>query len=167
MVQGGCGGGRGHHQCDPHDIENEELRRQLQQLTERLERLETHNHHNDGQASDEDGNPFHLRALDEESSEEGRNRHGDQLNDRVFDYKEVPDHRKVKIVAIKLTMYASAWWEQLTIRRERIGKSKIQCWDKMKIVLRLPTDDSSFFHIVLMINIATLIALKYPVASHS
>lgn len=28
------------------------------------------------------------------------------------------------------------------------------------------TDDSSFFHIVLMINIATLIVLKYLVASH-
>ncbi|KAM1570644.1 hypothetical protein ACFX10_035620 [Malus domestica] len=167
MVRGRRGGGRGHHQRDPRDIENEELRRQLQQLTERLERLETHNHHNDGQASDEDGNPFHLRVPDEESSEEGRNRHGDHLNDRfndinmkvdipefegkirpeefidwlntverVFDYKEVLDHRKVKIVAIKLTKYASTWWEQLTVRRERIGKSKITSWDKMKRVLR-------------------------------
>lgn len=52
---------------------------------ERLERLETHNHHNDGQVSDKHGNLFHLRAPDEELSEEGRNRHGDQLNDRFND----------------------------------------------------------------------------------
>ncbi|KAM0976371.1 hypothetical protein FF1_019350 [Malus domestica] len=95
--------------------------------------------------SDEDDNPLHFCAPDEESGEEGRSRHGGQFNDRfndinmkvdipefegrigpdefidwlntverVFDYKEVPHHWKVKIVAIKLTKYASAWWEQLT-----------------------------------------------------
>ncbi|KAM1791319.1 hypothetical protein ACFX12_035298 [Malus domestica] len=149
MVRGRRGGGRGHHQRDPRDADNEELRRQLQQLTEHLERLETRNHRCDGQTSDEDDNPFHFRAPDEESGEEGRSRHGGQFNDRfndinmkvdipefegrikpdefidwlntierVFNYKEVPDHRKVKIVAIKLTKYASAWWEQLTVQRE-------------------------------------------------
>ncbi|KAM2928344.1 hypothetical protein COP2_035599 [Malus domestica] len=151
MVRGRRGGGCGHHQRDPRDAENEELRRQLQQLTERLERLETRNHRNDGQTSDEDDNPFHFRAPNEELGEEGRSRHGGQFNDRlndinmkvdipefegrirrvafidylntverVFDYKEVPDHRKVKIVAIKLTKYASAWWDKM--KRERRKK---------------------------------------------
>ena len=56
----------------------------------------------------------------------------DWLNtvERVFDYKEILDHRKVKIVAIKLKTYASAWWEQLKIRREKVGKIKITTWGK-------------------------------------
>lgn len=29
----------------------------------------------------------------------------------VFDYKEVLDERRVKIVALKLKKFASAWWE--------------------------------------------------------
>ncbi|KAM5570543.1 hypothetical protein ABKV19_011269 [Rosa sericea] len=62
----------------------------------------------------------------------------DGLNtvERVFDYKEMPDHRKVKLVAVKLTKHASAWWEQLNMRRERMGKSRITTWEKMKKALR-------------------------------
>ncbi|CAB4263480.1 unnamed protein product [Prunus armeniaca] len=52
----------------------------------------------------------------------------DWLNtvERIFDYKEVSDEKKVKIVAIKLKSNASAWWEQLKTRRDRTGKSKIK-----------------------------------------
>jgi hypothetical protein len=39
----------------------------------------------------------------------------DWLNtiERIFDYKDVPDHNKVKLVAIKLQKHASIWWEHL------------------------------------------------------
>ena len=41
----------------------------------------------------------------------------DWLNtiERVFDYYEVMDEKKVKLVAIRLKGRASAWWEQLQI----------------------------------------------------
>jgi hypothetical protein len=32
--------------------------------------------------------------------------------EQIFDYKEVPNRMKVKLVAIKLKGRASAWWEQ-------------------------------------------------------
>ncbi|GKA11185.1 putative CCCH-type zinc finger family protein, partial [Tanacetum coccineum] len=58
----------------------------------------------------------------------------DWLNtvERVFEFKDAPENRKVKWVAIKLKGRASAWWEQLQLMRERRGKQKIVSWDKMK-----------------------------------
>ncbi|KAE8691269.1 Detected protein of unknown function [Hibiscus syriacus] len=52
--------------------------------------------------------------------------------ERIFEYKEVPDRVKVKLIAIKLKGRASAWWEQLRRSRERQGKAKITDWEKMK-----------------------------------
>ncbi|GLT54896.1 hypothetical protein SLA2020_280550 [Shorea laevis] len=52
--------------------------------------------------------------------------------ERIFDYKEVSDRMKVKLVAIKLKGRASAWWEQLKRSRDRQGKPKICDWEKMK-----------------------------------
>ena len=62
----------------------------------------------------------------------------DWLNtiERVFNLKEVPDDKKVKLVAVKLMGRASAWWEQLKMKRERRGKEKIRSWEKMKKKLR-------------------------------
>ena len=49
----------------------------------------------------------------------------DWLNqvERIFDYHEVPDHKKVKLIAIILRSRASACWEQFQIQRVRNGKS--------------------------------------------
>lgn len=52
--------------------------------------------------------------------------------ERIFEYKEVPDHIKVRLVAIKLKGRASAWWEQLRRSRSMQGKAKITDWEKMK-----------------------------------
>ncbi|KAE8676344.1 putative CCCH-type zinc finger family protein [Hibiscus syriacus] len=52
--------------------------------------------------------------------------------ERIFEYKEVPDRVKVKLIAIKLKGRASAWWEQLRRSREKQGKAKITDWEKMK-----------------------------------
>ena len=49
-----------------------------------------------------------------------------QTVERVFEYKEVPEDQKVKIVAIKLKKHASMWWENLKRKHEREGKSKIR-----------------------------------------
>jgi len=53
--------------------------------------------------------------------------------EHVFDFKEVSNGRKVKVVVPR---FASAWWEQLKVRRERIGKPKIVTWEKMKKELK-------------------------------
>ena len=62
----------------------------------------------------------------------------DWLNtvERVFDYKDVSDGQKVKLVAIKLKKHASIWWEQLKNQRACEGKRKIATWEKMKKELR-------------------------------
>ncbi|KAG6629422.1 hypothetical protein CIPAW_14G083400 [Carya illinoinensis] len=52
--------------------------------------------------------------------------------ERIFNYKEVPNRVKVKLVAIKLKGRASVWWEQLRRSRYRQGKAKITDWEKMK-----------------------------------
>ena len=58
----------------------------------------------------------------------------DWLNqvERIFDFHEVPDSKKVKLISIKLWRRASAWWEQLQVQRVRRGKRMIQDWCKMK-----------------------------------
>uniref|UniRef100_A0A2N9F7T1 RNA-directed DNA polymerase n=1 Tax=Fagus sylvatica TaxID=28930 RepID=A0A2N9F7T1_FAGSY len=58
----------------------------------------------------------------------------DWLNqvERIFEYHEISDHKKVKLVAIKLKSRASAWWEQFQVQRVRNGKRKVQEWVKMK-----------------------------------
>uniref|UniRef100_A0A2N9GRT7 Retrotransposon gag domain-containing protein n=1 Tax=Fagus sylvatica TaxID=28930 RepID=A0A2N9GRT7_FAGSY len=58
----------------------------------------------------------------------------DWLNtmERVFEFHEVPEAKKTKLVAIKLRGRASAWWEQLQVQRLRCSKAKVQLWVKMK-----------------------------------
>jgi len=54
-----------------------------------------------------------------------------QTVEHVFEYKEVPEEKKVKIVAAKLKKHASIWWENLKRKRKCEGKSKIKTWEKM------------------------------------
>lgn len=56
--------------------------------------------------------------------------------ERVFDLREIPDHLKVKLVAIKLHKYASLWWDHVKKQRMQEGKSKVQMWVKMKKLLQ-------------------------------
>ncbi|KAF8412801.1 hypothetical protein HHK36_000771 [Tetracentron sinense] len=64
-----------------------------------------------------------------------------------FDWKEVSEERKVKIVGAKLGAElrgpASTWWKHYQNDREVRGKGKIRRWDKMKEKLKaqfLPRD---------------------------
>ena len=59
-----------------------------------------------------------------------------QTVERIFEYKEVPEEKKVKLVALKLRKYASLWWTNLLAKRVRQGKSKIRTWEKMKAKLK-------------------------------
>lgn len=56
--------------------------------------------------------------------------------ERIFDFKEYSEERKVKLVAIKLKGYASLWWENLKRERNREGRRPIRSWEKMKRELR-------------------------------
>jgi hypothetical protein len=58
----------------------------------------------------------------------------DWLNhmERVFEYYDILDHMKVKIVSIKLKGRASVWWKQIRIQRTQLGKTKVKTWTKMK-----------------------------------
>ena len=53
-----------------------------------------------------------------------------QMVERVFEYKEIPDEQKVKVIALKLRKYASLWWTNLLTKRARQGKGKIRTWTK-------------------------------------
>ncbi|GJS90944.1 putative unclassified retrotransposon protein [Tanacetum coccineum] len=56
--------------------------------------------------------------------------------ERYYDYKETTDDNKVKIVALKLRKYASTWWSNVCLKRERMGKEKIRTWPKMKAKMK-------------------------------
>jgi len=55
---------------------------------------------------------------------------------RVFEYKDIPEDKKVKLIALRLRKYASLWWTNLCAKRERERKSKIRSWEKMKSKLK-------------------------------
>ena len=62
----------------------------------------------------------------------------DWLNhvERVFEYHDISNHKKVKILGTKLKGRALAWWEQIQTQRVRFGKKKIQDWSKIKTKLQ-------------------------------
>jgi len=59
-----------------------------------------------------------------------------QTVERIFEYREVPENKKVKLVALKLRKYASIWWASLVAKRVRNGKGKIRTWTKIKDKLK-------------------------------
>ncbi|VFQ94452.1 unnamed protein product [Cuscuta campestris] len=72
---------------------------------------------------------------------EGKNDPDDFLEwletvERVFDFKNVSEEKKVKLVALKFRKYASTWWTNVTIRRRRENKSPVTSWNKMRALLK-------------------------------
>ena len=59
-----------------------------------------------------------------------------QTVERIFEFKEIPEDKKVKLVALKLQKYASLWWTNLLTKRVRQGKGKIRTWEKMRAKLK-------------------------------
>lgn len=63
--------------------------------------------------------------------------------ERFFDYMNVPDHCKVKLVVLRLKATTFAWWEQIVATRAIQQRRPIRTWTKMKQLLRsrfLPKD---------------------------
>ncbi|XP_022019164.1 uncharacterized protein LOC110919194 [Helianthus annuus] len=56
--------------------------------------------------------------------------------EEVFEYKEVPENKRVALIATRLRGRAFAWWQQLKLTRNWLGKSRIVTWTKMKKCLR-------------------------------
>ena len=54
----------------------------------------------------------------------------------VVEYEEIPEYKKVKLVALKLRKYASIWWSNVVAKKARKRKSKIKSWRKMKEKLK-------------------------------
>ncbi|VFQ74040.1 unnamed protein product [Cuscuta campestris] len=54
----------------------------------------------------------------------------------VFDFKDVPEEKKVKIVALKFRKYASTWWSNLFNQRRRENKAPVKTWLKMRSLLK-------------------------------
>jgi len=50
----------------------------------------------------------------------------------VFEYKDDPDDKKAKPVALKLHKYTSIWWGKVLSKRARKEKGKIRSWRKVK-----------------------------------
>ena len=46
----------------------------------------------------------------------------------IFEFKEIADDERVKIVSLKLQKYTSLWWINLLTKRVRQGKGKIRTW---------------------------------------
>ncbi|KAL4186819.1 hypothetical protein AMTRI_Chr09g15840 [Amborella trichopoda] len=136
----------GIHMNLPHeewDQEIEDLRQQVQEPTRYLAGI---NHRQDGSFDESSEEEYdqryrcHLEPIDLEvdiPDFEGKSQPNNFIGllntiERVFDYKEVPENKKVKIIPIKLKKSVLVWWEQQRARRERMGKPKIVSWEMMK-----------------------------------
>ncbi|XP_074300731.1 uncharacterized protein LOC141632040 [Silene latifolia] len=52
--------------------------------------------------------------------------------ERIFDYKDYDEHRQFKVATLKLTKYASLWYENMKKQQKRGRKPKIETWEKLK-----------------------------------
>jgi len=134
-----------------HEIEMEEMRRQIQLLQETVNvqqaLLEAHK-----RRFDDDGFGSDSSSSRSSRSQQCQPRMNDirveipdfegelqpdefvdwlQTIKCVFEYKEIPEEHKVKIVVAKLKKHALIWWENLKRKHKCEGKSKIKTWDKM------------------------------------
>nr|GEX71966.1 hypothetical protein [Tanacetum cinerariifolium] len=140
---------------------DERLGQFVDQLTDQMNALmnnrRPHNRRREDEDEESEENPFgDGSSFDEQSVVRPRrnqredNRHwesgirvnisdfdGDTLNpERFIDWlaavEEVVEKKRVSLIATKLRGRASAWWQQMKLTRERVGKSKITSWQKMK-----------------------------------
>jgi len=59
-----------------------------------------------------------------------------QTIERIYEFKEISEDKKVKLIALKLGKYASLWWTNFLTKTVRQGKGKIRTWEKMKAKLK-------------------------------
>jgi len=68
-----------------------------------------------------------------------------QTMERGFDYKDIPDEKKVKLVALKIRKYASTWWANVLSKKAKKGKGKIRTMRKMKENLKAKSSNLTSF----------------------
>ncbi|KFK28006.1 hypothetical protein AALP_AA8G459300 [Arabis alpina] len=56
--------------------------------------------------------------------------------EEAMEFKQVPDDRKVALVATKFRGKAASWWLQVKATRLRAGKGKIRSWEKLQKLLK-------------------------------
>ncbi|KAK2966379.1 hypothetical protein RJ640_021523 [Escallonia rubra] len=148
MAERGGRGGRGRRGRNVTVDMFEELKDQVQNLTQLVTQLINNpNHGNDSdnesdRNSKEYGVQVHIAEFDGDMEPEGFLDWMDSI-ESYFDWKEVPEGRKVKLVGAKLRGPASTWWKHYQNDRDSRRKAKIQRWDKMKEKLKaqfLPRD---------------------------
>lgn len=49
--------------------------------------------------------------------------------DKFFDYVDVPNDKRVKLIAYKLRDRATAWWDKVQFERRIANKSPISNWE--------------------------------------
>jgi len=54
----------------------------------------------------------------------------------IFDYKEVLDDNKVRLMALRLRKHVSLWQTNLSARWVRNQEEEIRMWEKMKSKLK-------------------------------
>ncbi|GJR45652.1 putative reverse transcriptase domain-containing protein [Tanacetum coccineum] len=90
-----------------------------------------------GSKGEESENPFFdgdSSSSDEQPDLPRQNQKED--NRQVFEFKDVHANKKVSLIATRLRGRASAWWQQLKLTREMVGKPRVTSCMKMKKLLR-------------------------------
>ncbi|XP_074288660.1 uncharacterized protein LOC141613814 [Silene latifolia] len=52
--------------------------------------------------------------------------------ERIFEYKNYDENKQFKVATLKLTKYASLWYENMKRQRKKDRKPKIETWEKLK-----------------------------------
>ena len=62
----------------------------------------------------------------------------DWINDmeKLFDYEETEDEKKVKFAVTKLKGYGLLWWDGVQAKRRKLGKQPIKNWNRMVAKLK-------------------------------
>ena len=69
--------------------------------------------------------------------------------ENYFEYAEITEEQRVKLVTYKLYGGASALWDQIQSNRVRIGKRPVQTWPRMRALLKnryLPINYEQFLN---------------------
>ena len=56
---------------------------------------------------------------------------------QYFDYEEIEEDKKVKLVVTRLKGHAALWWDSVQAERKKKNKSVIKSWDRMIAKMRV------------------------------
>nr|XP_016502815.1 PREDICTED: uncharacterized protein LOC107820962 [Nicotiana tabacum] len=56
--------------------------------------------------------------------------------EKVFDYHNYSEEKKVKLAIIEFTDYASTWWDKIVVNRSKNLGRPVSSWEEMKAIMR-------------------------------